>query len=337
MNFYYLILVLQIVFVILSISLCLTIERHNTAVSTNAIEMKDWIKSNYIWSLFTTVEQNVTIPTGLVVGKKFIAWCNMNQVSHAYSSETVWDIWFCYRWSRPNTSKVKDERPEMTILKKIRPHLGAMYEKLKIACVIIDKPEFSPIEQTAKDILKFAQNSKKKIGIFNCIALLTGPSGKGKSHITKYLSRLLAYKSIVVEDFDPTSPAQSIEMIINEAKASVDKPLIVMLTEVDKIIDRFHTGKIQPHTNFTIQVREKDSWNALLDYMCFIDNCIVIMTTNKPYDHFNSLDPSYLRQGRVHKIYNFGGDTDYEHQNVKNVEIGNVAQIVLNERSEFIC
>ena len=75
--------------------------------------------------------------------------------------------------------------------------------------------------------------------------------------------------------------------------------------------------------------------------MCFIDNCIdnciVIMTTNKPYDYFNSLDTSYLRQGRVHKIYNFGGNTDYAHASVKNVEIGNVAQLVLNERSEFIC
>jgi hypothetical protein len=342
MNLFLFVLIFQVILFVVVVIFCLKIERYNTAVSSNAIIIKDWIKKNYTWSLFKTVEQDILdreniIPSGLVIGKYFIAWINMNQVNYGYSTEIFWDIWICYRFERPNLiSQDKSVNKEMTVLKKVRPHLGAIYEEVKIACVVLDKPEFKLLENTAKEIIDFAKKSRGKIGIFNCITLITGPSGRGKSHITKYIAKLLDYTPVFVEDFDPTSPAQSIEMILREAKPLPDKILVVMLTEVDKIIERFHSGKIQPHTNFSTQVRDKDSWNSLLDYMCFIDNCIVIMTTNKSYQHFFSLDPSYLRKGRVHKIYNFGGDKEYMNTDVKTVLVDNVAQLVLDDRLSVV-
>lgn len=327
-------------FIILSILLCIKVERFNTLISNDAIQIKEWIKNNYYWCTYYVIEQSIEneknlIPSGLVIGKYFIAIVLPTQINNNFNCEIIWDFWLLYKWNRPYIQK-KQKKEQMTLLKKVRPHLGCMYEELKVNCVILDDPSFTPIERVAKEILTFAEKSCRHYNIYNVITLITGPSGKGKSFITKYIARQLNYNAVFVEDFDPTAPAQSIELILKEAKPSNERKLIIVMSEVDKIIDRFHNGKVQIHQNFSVQVRDKDTWNILLDYLATIDNCIIIMTTNKSYSYFESLDNSYLRKGRFHLGYNFGGEQYYYSNSIKNIIVDDIAQIALNKRLSIV-
>lgn len=340
MIFTYLTIGGYLLFILLSILLCIKVERFNTLISSDAIQIKEWIKNNYYWSTYYVIEQSIEneknlIPSGLVIGKYFIAIVIPTQVNNNFNCEIIWDFWLLYKWNRPYIKK-NVHKEQMTLLKKVRPHLGCMYEELKVNCVILEDPFFTPIEKVAKEILNFADRSSNSYNIYNAITLITGPTGKGKSFITKYIARLLNYNAVFVEDFDPTAPAQSIELILKEAKPTIDRKLIVVMSEVDKIIERFHTGKVQIHQNFSVQVRDKDTWNILLDYLTTIDNCIVIMTTNKPYSYFETLDSSYLRKGRIHLGYNFGGEQSYYNNFIKNIELNNIAQIALDKRLSVI-
>ena len=64
-------------------------------------------------------------------------------------------------------------------------------------------------------------------------------------------------------------------------------------------------GEITKHKWLITQVHNKTSWNGLLDKIALgiYPNLILILTSNKTPKYFNNKDTSYIRNGRVDKIY----------------------------------
>ena len=69
---------------------------------------------------------------------------------------------------------------------------------------------------------------------------------------------------------------------------------------------KIHDGEIKKSKNYRIQTPDKSGWNRLFDDIGrgLYPYVIVIMTTNRSPDYINSLDPSYLRPGRVDLKFN---------------------------------
>lgn len=92
------------------------------------------------------------------------------------------------------------------------------------------------------------------------------------------------------------------DAIINSIiKPTKTEPVVIVLEEVDIIINNIHNKIVLLNDNYRIPVKNKTDWNNFLDRIDYgqYPNVILIMTTNKPRQWFDDLDPSYMREGRV--------------------------------------
>ena len=142
---------------------------------------------------------------------------------------------------------------------------------------------------------------KKKL---YAIVLLYGNAGTGKSMTAQFVcSELLkTYEGVTfIDTFNPSDPGDSFSSLYNQILPTSKNPLVILFEEVDILIDAMHHGKITQCANSPIQIKNKSDWNSFLDkfdrelYL----HVIFIMTTNKSDTFLDSLDPSYMRKGRV--------------------------------------
>lgn len=137
------------------------------------------------------------------------------------------------------------------------------------------------------------------------IPLLYGKPGCGKSMIGILLCKelLKTKKSVMLVDtFNPTDPNDTFSGLYNKLNPTEDKPLVVVIEEVDIILHNLYHNNIKPHEHIPIQIKSKPEWNIFLDRFDrkMYPNVILMMTTNKDMDYFNTeLDGSYLREGRT--------------------------------------
>ena len=136
------------------------------------------------------------------------------------------------------------------------------------------------------------------------IPILYGKSGNGKSVGSILLcNELLKTKKSVclVDSFNPTDPGDSFIGLYNKINPTEDKPLVVVLEEVDIIIQKISNNEIKPHETIPIQIKNKTDWNTFLDRFDrkMYPYVILMLTTNKTMDYFDAIDTSYLRNGRT--------------------------------------
>jgi hypothetical protein len=133
------------------------------------------------------------------------------------------------------------------------------------------------------------------------VVLLSGSIGIGKS----MLCRLLAQKlnASLCDEYNPCNPRATTftDLLKSYIQPTATAPVVLVLEEVDVIIQNIHGGLIASHANFHIPVCNKTDWNNFLDRIDYgqYPNVVLIMTTNKPRQWFDDLDPSYMRKGRV--------------------------------------
>jgi hypothetical protein len=109
------------------------------------------------------------------------------------------------------------------------------------------------------------------------------------------------YKGDIVLDFNPTDPGDHFSVLYNTSLSSKDKPLIVLLDEVDSLLKKIFNGNVMKHKLVHTQVIDKPSWNKFLDYFdrLIFPYVILIMTSNRTAEEIDSMDSSFLRSGRV--------------------------------------
>ena len=154
-------------------------------------------------------------------------------------------------------------------------------------------------EELFNEIMNFYNDNKY------CKVFISGNINTGKSYFSYILAKKL--NCYLCDTFDPTEPSESLTNLYTSKRISGDKPLIVLIDEVDVILKNIHENKIQKHKHYPILVRDKMTWNSFIDKIDYglYPNLIVIFTSNQNKEYIDSLDKSYIREGRINIFKEF--------------------------------
>ena len=157
--------------------------------------------------------------------------------------------------------------------------------------------EYSKRSNTIENITEYYNNNKNMSR--SVVAMLSGSTGVGKSTLPFILAR--EFKGSICKTFNPTDPGDDFSVLYNTVNPEKNSPLIVLLDEVDTIISNIANNSIKMHETIPTKIKDKTSWNSFWDDINRGDfkYTIWILTTNKPFEFFNTIDPSYTREGRV--------------------------------------
>ena len=157
---------------------------------------------------------------------------------------------------------------------------------------------------------KYFSNKKQSviieeiIGLYGCIrnfvVLIHGGPGSGKSMCSILLAKHL--KGSLVRTFNPTDPGDNLASLYATVQPTEDKPLILVLDEVDTLYKKVHNNLIAQHKHIPIQIYDKTTLNRFFDdiNLGLYPNVIILMTSNiSPEDIEKQYDPSFIREGRV--------------------------------------
>jgi len=188
----------------------------------------------------------------------------------------------------------KKERKPFSVVDRYGTNSNAYYRPRNLTLSI--KPR--PIQQTIIDDIRVLLQKKK-----SAVVLLHGPPNVGKTMVSLIAANELS--GIYCNNLSPWEPGDTIVGVYTDFEISEESPLILAFDEVDSAIEQVHHG-IQPHKDTKIKVRNKAGWNKMFDEIQkgFYPDLVVIMTTNKDPEFFDSLDPSYMAAHRVDKVYN---------------------------------
>ena len=145
----------------------------------------------------------------------------------------------------------------------------------------------------------------------NSVAILHGERGTGKSMIPLLIAKALS-KNVDKEEmvnfcdtFSPIDPGDQFSRLYNKISPTKNSPLVVLLEEFDVIVQQIHYNKIERHLKSPIMIHDKASWNQFFDRFDrkYYPWTILVLTSNVAPDIINSLDPSYIREGRINQIF----------------------------------
>jgi Cdc6-like AAA superfamily ATPase len=146
------------------------------------------------------------------------------------------------------------------------------------------------------------------------VVLIYGKPGTGKSIIPLFLADYMLntvknntddkqiYEKVhLVDTFKPTEPGDTFSKLYTRISPTKTSPMICVLEEIDIQINALHNEKIPINREIPTLITCKTDWNQFLDRFDrrLYPHVIFIMTTNKPIEYFDAIDPSYMRGGRV--------------------------------------
>jgi len=161
----------------------------------------------------------------------------------------------------------------------------------------LDLTHISPMgeqEEVVQDIIS-VYNKLGRATVF-----IHGASSTGKSKIGYLLAKQMGGN--YCHTFNPSEPGDTLSRLLMEIN-KIEKPLILVMEEVDGIITRLHTNSIHQNIEIPTVIHDKSSWCTFLDDMFIYKNIILIMTSNVCKKTIDEMDPAYLRIGRIHECY----------------------------------
>ncbi len=244
-------------------------------------------------------------PTGLVMGKWFIAYIETVRIGEWRGSETSYNIKIIGATVfEPECGQKKQsgkkKRPEVSVVVSSDAHLNAHMRLQKMMCY---HKRLDEQMNVAQEFIKMANWSRDNGFPFNYIGLVTGPPGTGKSVLGEIIA--LTVKGVLCTAFNPITYGHSISTVLKVAKPTERKPVVLVLNEVDQ----WYTfpkelAAAKPSdwlTRDVDPVNPKTTSNAFFDKLAWIDNLIVVLTTNKTPKELDEIDGfgSLFRPGRV--------------------------------------
>ena len=161
--------------------------------------------------------------------------------------------------------------------------------------------------QIIKQICEFYESNRYSV------VLLHGDKGTGKSMIPILLAKTLAevnksnseFKVSFCDTFKPTDPGDSFVSLYNKINPDKNSPLVVVLEEFDIMVQQIHYGRIQNHKYIPTTITDKPSWHQFFDRFDrkYYPWVILLLTSNVSPSVIDSLDPSYIREGRVNQTF----------------------------------
>lgn len=185
---------------------------------------------------------------------------------------------------------VKVEKTSLNIYDRTGSYYNPYYKKHEIRVTTMTP------RADQEDVLKTVRQHQDKHD--HTVVYLYGPPGKGKSLVGILLANM--YNGSYCNTLKPWQPGDTISSLYAEVEPTKECPLILVFDEFDTALLRIHTG-IEPHKNLPIQVSDKTGWNQMLDeiQLGIYPHLILLITSNKDPEFIRSLDPSYIREGRV--------------------------------------
>ena len=220
-------------------------------------------------------------------GDKYNVWLigtedsynKLTEVEHSYKNKKI----------------IEEIIPELSfdILQRHGSFNNPYYLKRKLKMSIEPMPK-------QRIIIDEIQESYCKKGYY--IVFIYGQPGTGKSMIPLLMANCV--KGMYCSTFRPWLPGDTLCSLYNEAEPTEAKPLILAFDEVDSALVKIHEG-IEQHKNIPIPVANKAGWNHMLDDIQrgLYPHLILILTSNKEPAFISDMDPSYLREARVDKIF----------------------------------
>jgi len=140
----------------------------------------------------------------------------------------------------------------------------------------------------------------------NTVAFLWGQPGTGKSMIALFLANRL--NGMYCNTFSPWQPNDTLTYLYSEYEPTVETPLVIVFDEIDTNLIKIQNG-IPSHKDLPIAIQDKTGWNRMLDEIQrgMFPHVILLMTSNKHPEFINSLDTSYMREGRVDLMFEVCG------------------------------
>ena len=250
---------------------------------------------------------------GWIVGKPFIGY--IYSKSDNKGSEKELYIFTSKKFFEAKMKEIDNMNEDTTIVEKTRPTNIRIYEREgNYNWFHYSKREF--------DIQYFDSRPEQKVIIDNiieyydknrnCIVILHGEKGMGKSMIPLLLAKVLSNR-ITDDDnminycdtYKPTDPGDHFTGLYNHVLPTKHSPLIVVMEEFDTMINMIHNNIIKRHENTPTQIYDKSSWNQFFDRFDrkYFPWVILVMTSNMQPDYINSMDSSYIREGRVNLTF----------------------------------
>jgi hypothetical protein len=257
--------------------------------------------------------KNKQCPSGLIVGKggRFIAHIDMYKGRNDMELEIELYTFRCFK--NPIESLVVDNIAEI--------EQGALFDKAAVMQMIpllykrdvqhdsswgtMDIVPFRSYDEIPKKSVEVCEAIMERIkdqGYFGGVYLFCGPPGVGKSMTTRLLA--VNTNATLCSDFNPSKPANKLTAVISACQPVKNNPMIIVIEEVDKVFARF--GNITEHNKFSIQVKDKDDWNNMLDFVGMVNNVVLVLTSNMSLVQLQrKFDLALTRNYRVTECFAF--------------------------------
>lgn len=242
------------------------------------------------YSTFLDDQQN---PQGFILGTNFVGFLSSNDSLKSQDKKLYLLInEYLFKEIFSNNNVIEDN---ITYIYRDGSYWNIKYKKRFLHIDLIPNDN----QQEIINDISFYYNKFNK-GVF----FIYGEPGKGKSTLLRILGN--HYKSSICKTFKMTDPNDTIEYLYNCVEPTKERPLIILLDEIDTSIQMIHYNQILQHKYFPIEVYNKTTYNTFFDNMndLMFPYLIILLTSNKTKEDIdNETHPCYLREGRVNKYF----------------------------------
>lgn len=245
----------------------------------------------------TNVVQDKLLPGGYFIGPHCLGY-----IEHTYEEQKLYMFakpWFFTMVKEaPNVQHVNEVSLRSSPLPKPPCKVDVFirkgsYTHVYYSKVKLDLAHIQPLGDQAAIVQSIARvyDAMGRATVF-----IDGVTNAGKSTIGFLVAKEL--RGTYCHTFNPTAPGDHLTNLTMEAGFE-DGPLVVVLEEVDQMLKCIHERKVQQNPKTPTLVHDKSTWSSFLDDMVFYKKVILIMTSNTPKHYLDTMDPAYLRKGRL--------------------------------------
>jgi len=309
---------------------------HTTSDREDFPKIQSWIYEHHTNSSWYIDGTDCRMPGGLVIGKKgyrpFVIWVSgppEAQDKEKGAPKMCKDIfiitWVLPNWADKNSfekdgTRITQSESENTnsnipskisinILQPVSAWVGDRFREMKMHVFPVAKQWQLNLYEEVKNISNKREMNYQTPG---SVILLQGPPGTGKTEAAKVIAAKMY--ATLVPDFDPTRAGHWLASLVKIAEPTAEKPLVIVMDEVDGIIKRILDGESFSNQVkwLFLQVSNKKSWNQFFDNLHKnYEHVHFILTSNTTIDNLKlsygeCWDASLMRIGRLDAVFTVG-------------------------------